>query len=166
MLNLNEEHFPLVYVKSVEDVNEINEEIFEEYKVFYLKLLLRCKNENKKMILISNLSDLKTYPMEYVMKQVEFTKKINDFNKKYVECIIILYKNESFKHIFNIFTSFVKPVCKYKLCKSFEKINKYLIDNYEIHFDLSIFKEKNNINNVNTIHDEGNKEEKYINDLL
>ena len=139
--NFNLDYWPIVYFKS--SGNEINDEIFEEYKKYYLNLLIRCKNNNEKMVLICNLNKLTIYPIEFIMKQAEFTKQIYKFNKEYVRCVCILCKDKNFKNILNLFFTFVKPASPYKLCRSYEKVNKYLFENFNIIFDTNI------IDNIN-----------------
>ena len=54
VLKFNEDNWPVVYFYLGKE--EINEELFESYKVNYLNLLIKCKKEKKKMILISDLN--------------------------------------------------------------------------------------------------------------
>lgn len=139
--NLN--YWPIVYFKSsIEPINDLE---FEEYKKFYLQLLVRCKNNNEKMTLICDLNNTKEFQMDYVMKQAQFNREIYNFNKQYVKCIGIMCGSKNFmslKNIINIFATMVKPPAPFKLCKNFNKINIFLQKN-NINFDVNIF---NNLN--------------------
>ena len=135
--DFNLDYWPIVYFKSSGDY--IDDESFEEYKKYYLNLLIKCKNNNEKMILICNLNKLTSYPMEFIIKQAEFSKQIFKFNKEYLKCVCILCKNKSFKNILNLYFTFVKPSSPYKLCRSFDKINKYLIEKFDVNFQSNIF---------------------------
>jgi hypothetical protein len=145
--NFNLDYWPIVYFKS--SGNSVDDESFEEYKKYYLNLLIKCKKNNEKMILICNLNKLTSYPIEFVAKQAEFSKQIYNFNKLYLKCVCILCKDKSFKNILNLFFTFVKPASPYKLCRSFNKVNKYLSEKFNNNFDTNIFDDtiKNNLTN-------------------
>jgi hypothetical protein len=145
--NFNLDYWPIVYFKS--SGNSVDDESFEEYKKYYLNLLIKCKKNNEKMILICNLNKLTSYPIEFVAKQAEFSKQIYNFNKEYLKCVCILCKDKNFKNILNLFFTFVKPASPYKLCRSFNKVNKYLSEKFNNNFDTNIFDDtiKNNLIN-------------------
>jgi hypothetical protein len=139
--DFNLEFWPIVYLKLND--KEINENSFEEYKKYYLNLLLRCKKNNEKMVLICNLNSGRMLPLDYVMKQAQFNKEIHKFNKDYIETVCILCKEKSFKNVLNLYFTVAKPANPYKLSRSFEKINSYLKDKFNINFDVSIFENQN-----------------------
>tara|TARA_A100001015_G_C14492988_1_gene519976 strand:- start:38 stop:391 length:354 start_codon:yes stop_codon:yes gene_type:complete len=116
VLSFNEENWPVVYFYIGN--NEINDELFESYKINYLNLLLKCKRKKEKMILISDLNTDNNLPIKYVMKQAMFNRKINNFNKLYVAAVCIYCKNSSFKNILNMYFTLTKPASPYKLCTS------------------------------------------------
>ena len=157
--NFNLDYWPVVYFKSSGD--SVDDESFEEYKKYYLNLLIRCKKNNEQMILICNLNKLTSYPLEFIAKQAEFSKQIFKFNKEYLKCVCILCKNKSFKNILNLFFTFVKPACPYKLCRSYDKINKYLLEKFNNNFDSNIFDDniKNNLINEEIDEEEAELEE-------
>ena len=137
--NFNLDNWPVVYFKS--SGNSIDDESFEEYKKYYLNLLIKCKKNNEKMILICNLNKLTSYPLEFIVKQAEFSKKIFKFNEEYVKCVCILCKDKNFKNVLNLLLTFVKPSSPYKLCRSYDKVDKYLLNNFNIIFKSNIFDE-------------------------
>ena len=139
--DFNLEFWPIVYLKLND--KEINENSFEEYKKYYLSLLLKCKKNNEKMVLICNLNSGRMLPLDYVMKQAQFNKEIQKFNKDYIETVCILCKEKSFKNVLNLYFTVAKPTNPYKFSRSFEKINLYLKDKFNIDFDLSIFENQN-----------------------
>ena len=132
MSNFNLDYWPIVYFKSFG--NDVDDESFDEYKKYYLSLLIKCKNNNEKMILVCNLNKITSYPMEFIYKQVEFSKQIFKFNQEYLKCVCILCENRSFKNILNLFFTLVKPASPYKLCKNFDKVDKYLFEVFNITF--------------------------------
>jgi hypothetical protein len=159
--NFNLEHWPIVYFKS--GGAPINDESFEEYKKYYLNLLIKCKRNNEKMVLISDLNNSKEFQLNYVIKQAQFNKEIFKFNKEYVICVCILCNNSNFlnlKNILNLYFTMIKPAAPFKLCKSFDKINKYLIKN-NINFDSNIFNEGNICNVGDGCDEECEEFEKY-----
>jgi hypothetical protein len=134
--NFNIKNWPIVYFKSSE--NTITDKSFEDFKECYLKLLIKCKNNNEKMVLICDLNTLTSYNMEFIGKQAQFTKEIYKFNKEYLKCVCILCKDKSFKNILNLFFTLVKPAAPYKLCRSFNKVNKFLFDKFNITFNSNL----------------------------
>ena len=99
-------------------------------------------------------------PMKYIFKLALFNKKLFNFNKLYLNAVLIFSQNKSFKNLLKVYLSMITPSSPYKLCSSFEKINLYLTNNLNIHFDTNIFN-LDNVNNVNQNNIE--KMEKEIN---
>jgi hypothetical protein len=135
--NFNTDYWPVVFFKTNNSM--VNDEKFEEFKKFYLNLLLRCKKNNDKMILIFNVNLTENIPIKYIMRQAEFNKQVEKFNKEYIKCVCIVCDNKNFKNILNLYLSFVKPVSPYKLCRSFDKVNKYLVEKHNINFNSHTF---------------------------
>lgn len=161
--DFNLENWPLVYLKV--DDNKLNEEYFDEYKKNYLNLLIKCKRNNEKMILICDLNGLNlinNFYMNSIMKQVKFTNDIYKFNKLYLTCVCILCRNKTLKNILNIFFSVIKQASPYKLCMNSEKANIYLKEKHNIDFDVNIYL-KNSENIENTKNNEYTEEDnEYI----
>lgn len=158
MINFNIEHWPIVYFKS-DIISEFNDTIFEEYQKKYLNLLIECKKRKEKIVLVLNLNYFNNtnIPVKYILKQIQFHKNIYNFNKKYLNCIIILCKSKPFKNMINTFLSFTEADVPVKICRNLEKATSYLKNNFKINFDISIFtnmNEKENINNNCIIKDE------------
>jgi hypothetical protein len=137
IVDFNLDNWPIVYFKL--NNNEINETSFDEYKRYYLNLLIKCKNNNEKMVLICNLNNSTNMPLSWVMKQAQFNKEIQKHNKDYVKTVCIMCKEKSFKNILNLYFSVSKPAAPYKLCRSYEKVNKYLLEKFNITFDSRIY---------------------------
>ncbi len=159
--NFNLEHWPIVYFKS--GGVPLNDESFEEYKKYYLNLLIKCKKNNEKMVLISDLNNSKEFQLNYVMKQAQFNKEIYKFNKEYVTCVCILCNDKNYtslKNILNLYFTMIKPAAPFKLCKSFDKINKYLLHN-NITFDSNVFGSNKLESDVYESNDAEEEEEKY-----
>ena len=143
----NLENWPVVYFKF--NSNEINDELFEEYKKYYLNLLVKCKRNDEKMILICDLNYLnmnENFPLKYIMKQSQFSKETYKFNKEYVKCICILCKSKNFKTILNMYFGLAKPAAPFKLCRTNEKANLFIKDKAKIDFDISIYNQEISIN--------------------
>ena len=148
MICFNTKYWPLVYFYI--DDNGMNENDFEEYKRTYLKILLKCKKEKTKIILISDLNNQNKLEMKYVMKQAYFNLKIEKFNKCYVKIVCILLTNSNLKKILNMYFSICRPYCPYKICTDYNIINEYIKETLnEIH-DTNVFS--------NFIHDISNLE--------
>jgi len=156
----NLDHFPIVYM-SLND-NEINDNSFEEYKEYYLSILLRCKKENQKLVLICNLDNTPTLPMNYIAKQSQFNKDIYKHNQSHVKTVCILCKNKSFKNILNLYFTVSKPANPFKICRSFIKINKYLNEKFSILFDTHIFSNSEECNDLEEEEEETNKASESI----
>jgi len=158
--DFNLEFWPIVYLKLND--KEINENSFEEYKKYYLNLLLKCKKNNEKMVLICNLNSGRMLPLDYVMKQAQFNKEIHKFNKDYIKTVCILCKEKSFKNVLNLYFTVAKPANPYKLSRSFEKINLYLKEKFDISFDVSIYENGNESIDISEEEDTINEENPLI----
>lgn len=145
-LIFNTENWPLVYLKV--DKKVLNDETYEEYQRAYLNLLIRCKKNNEKMILICNLSNANNLPMSIVMKQIQFNKDIYKFNKEYLKCACILCNNKYFKNVLNTYFNMAKPAAPYKICRCYNKINKYLLEKFNLKFDSNIFQDEDLVNDT------------------
>ena len=158
----NLEHWPVVLLST--DNNELNDESFDNYKRNYINLLLKCKNEGTKIILICSLNTNGNIPIKYIAKQSEFNKEMYNYNKEYVKCVCILCKEKSFKNILNLYFTMAKPATPYKLCRSIEKVNKYLNEVMKINFNANVY----NIANNECLEEEENnyKENNNYNEII
>ena len=163
VFKFNTSKWPVVYFYS--DENEVNDEIFESYKINYLNLLIKCKKEKIKMIFISDLNTKYSLPVKYVIKQAMFNKKINHFNKLYVAAVCIYCKNKSFKNILNMYFTITKPESPYKLCTSLEKITNFLKDKIKYNFDASVFSNVREYNEDIDIENKSLEKKKIIDDV-
>lgn len=167
----NTNYWPMVYIS----LNEFkfNDQTFEEYQISYLNLLLKCKKKNEKIVLISNLTNLNNVdqlPLNYIMKQIQFNKRIYDFNKKYIRCACILCKNKSIKNILNTFFAISKPAAPFKLFRSIDKVNNYLLDNFNLDFDINKYEINFDINkfqnnSINDLEEESSDNNDKIKDI-
>ena len=156
-LKFNINYWPIVHFKLIGNINDEN---FELYKVYYLNLLIKCKKNKEKIVLIADLNSNYDMPMKYIFKLALFNKKLFKFNKLYLNAVLIFSQSKSFKNLLNVYLSMITPSSPYKLCSSFEKINLYLSNNLNIHFDANIF----NLDNVNNVNQ--NNIEKYNDNKL
>lgn len=134
--DFNTDYWPITYVKF--NNNELNDESFEEYKKYYLSLLIRCKKESEKMYIVFNLDNTRSLPINYIMKQIQFNKEIEKFNKEYIKLASIICKNKAFKNILNLYFSMSKQAAPFKIFRSFEKMNVYFYENYKLKFDFNL----------------------------
>jgi hypothetical protein len=147
--NFNLEHWPIVYFKSENKEKNIDNDNdnFEQYKEFYLNLLIKCKRNKEQMIVICDLMDIistnNNVPMKYIMKHVKFNKEIYKFNKEYVKGVCILCNNKNIKNILNIYFGMVKPATIIKVFRSYSKANIFIKDILKINFDINIYNKKN-----------------------
>lgn len=165
--NFNLEFWPVVYFGFDKNSNpSFDDESFEKYKKSYLELLVRCKRNKEKMIVVCNLTDMNNsdkIPMKYLMKHSQFNKEIYNFNKEYVKGVCILSENKNLKNIINLYFSLAKPAAPFKMCRSFKKGNIFLKEKCNFDFDLHIFQtgsqKINNINNEEDDNDIDNEEQ-------
>ena len=165
IVHFNTEQWPVVYFKSGN--SQINDENFDDYKKSYLQLLVKCKRNNEKMILICDLNsfnnDSEALPIKYFIKQSNFNKEMYEHNKKYLKCVCILCKNKNIKTMLNLYFSISKPAAPYKLCRSIDKANLFIYEKGDINFDVSIFLINNDTNDTDDIND-GDSDEVIVND--
>jgi hypothetical protein len=135
MIVFNTKYWPVVYFYI--DNEKMNDEMFEEYKRTYLTILLKCKKEKEKIILISDLNNQGNLPIKYVVKQAYFNNKIHKFNEQYVSIVCVYLQNQSFKKILDIYFSICTPCCPYKVCSSFDIINDFMNPYHK--FDTHVF---------------------------
>jgi len=153
-IQFNITYWPIVYFKLI---GNINDEHFEDYKINYLNLLIKCKKKKENILLIADLNSNYDMPMKYIFKLALFNKKLFKFNKLYLQAVCIFNQSKSFKNLLKIYLSLITPSSPYKLCSSLDKINIYLKDSLNIHFDTNIFnlnKENESINKI--INDDNN----------
>ena len=165
MVELNTEHWPIVYFRSMNKI--MNDDLFEEYQKIYLNLLIKCKKNNEKMILITDLTNNNNdnnLPMKYLVKQVQFSNKIYEFNKKYLECVVILCKNKSFKNLIKLLISLLKQPSPHKICTSYVKANLYLLEKFNINFNVENFNKEKDLN-IDEKESENNIDLKIINNI-
>ena len=137
MICFNTKYWPLVYF--FVDDNGMNENDFENYKKTYLQILLKCKKEKTKIILISDLNNQKKIDVKYVMKQAYFNLKLEKFNKLYVKIVCVYLKDKNFKKILNMYFNICKPYCPYKICNSYDIINQFIKNELKEDYDTNIF---------------------------
>ena len=143
MILFNTKHWPLVYFYT--DEKAMNDDDFEEYKKTYLQILLKCKKEKTKIILIADINNQKNLQLKYVFKQAQFNSKIEKFNKLFVTIACIYLKDKSMKKILNLYFSICKkPYCPYKICANYKSIDKFIKDELNKDYDTSIFIKKEN----------------------
>lgn len=159
-LKFNITYWPIVHFKLISNINDEN---FELYKIHYLNVLLKCKKYKEKIVLIADLNSNYEMPMKYIFKLALFNKKLFKFNKLYLNAVLIFSQSKSFKNLLNVYLSMITPSSPYKLYSSFEKINLYLANNLNIHFDANIFN-LDNVNNINNVNQ--NNIEKYNDNKL
>ena len=157
--DFNTDHWPIVYVKF--NNNELNDESFEEYKKYYLNLLIKCKRENSMMYIIFNLDNAKSLPLNYIIKQIQFNKEIEKFNKEYIKLASIMCKNKTFKNILNMYFSMSKQAAPFKIFRCFKKMNLFFIEKFNINFNFFLLEPDND--NDNDIVEEEEEENNNIN---
>ena len=148
------EKWPIVYFKV--NINNMTDELFEDYKRKYVSLLLQAKREGVKIILVCDLlTCFDSFPTDskYINEQYKFNQEIEKHNRDFVRCICILCKSSVLKNMLNLYFSMTRPVTPYKICKNFQKGEVYLKENYgieEINFEDFHRKkiEKSNENNM------------------
>ena len=136
MIFFNTKYWPLVYFHL--DNKKITLDDFEEYKKTYLSILLKCKKEKNKIILISDLNE-SNIDFEFVIKQAKFNYKIEKFNKLYVELVCIYLKNNNLKHILKMYFKICDSYCPYKICKSYNIINDFIYEKTKKIYDTNLF---------------------------
>lgn len=141
MICFNTKYWPLVYFYI--DNNGMNEDDFEEYKKTYLQILLKCKKEKIQIILISDLNNQKNLEMKYVIKQAYFNLKIEKFNKLYVKMVCVFLNDKNLKKLINMYFNICKPYCPYKICKSYEIIDEFILETLKENYKTSIFSDLN-----------------------
>ena len=129
--------YPFLYIR-FHDVH-ISDSLFEEYKENYLKQLLVCKQKKEKIVLIIDVNELPGLPLQYMVKQKEFNKKIFHLNEKYVECVFIYCKNKMMKQMIQMNMMLEKTAAPLYICRSIEKLNRSILKHTKKEFDCQQF---------------------------
>jgi len=140
----NLDNWPIAYIRL--SSCEITDESFDEYKRNYLNMLIKCKNQKDKIVVICDLNYAQSMPLNYIMKQSQFNKEVEKHNKEYVTCVCIMCKNKAFKNMLNLYFSMSKPASPFKIFRSNEKANKYINDKFNIKFDVNKLYDKKDLN--------------------
>jgi hypothetical protein len=125
-------NWPIVYFSNKN--NCMNDQYFEVFKESYLNLLVQCKRNKEKIILICDLNNLNenSSSLKYLMKFAQFNKSIYKFNKEFIKGVCLLSTNKCLKDLLNIYFSVAKPACPVKICRSKEKAIKFLKDKCDV----------------------------------
>ena len=113
------------------------------------------------MYIIFNLDNTKSLPMNYIIKQIQFNKEIEKFNKEYIKLASIICKSKAFKNILNLYFSRSKQAAPFKIFRCFNKMNLYFIDKFNINFNFYLLDPE--INNMMEEGEEGEEEEEQEN---
>lgn len=140
LANFNTSFWPFVLIT----FNNIplNDSLFEDYTRSYLQLLVKCKKNKEKIYVIIDINSFNNLPIPYLLKQAQFNKKIFEYNKKHLNCAYIYCKNKLFKKIIKMYMMMEKTAVPLRIVRSLNKLNKSILDNYNIKFDSNNFFEK------------------------
>ncbi len=131
------EHRPFVYIKFRGDL-EITDENFEEYKKEYLELLMTCKQNHDKIIPIIDVSSLHLLSTKYITKQMEFNKQIFSLHQKFLHFAIIYTESKTMKNLIKMNMFVEKTAVPVFICRSINKINNIIRQNFNVEFDSSL----------------------------
>jgi len=163
MDHFNLDNWPIVFFKTQNNFS-MDDDNFDNFKISYLNLLKKCKNNKEKMVLICDLNELNTNNtnMKYIMNFAKFNKEIYKFNKEYVQGVCLMSSNKYLKDLVNIYLTFCKPACLFKICKNTNKANKFLKEKCNVQFDTNIIFNNNIVYNIEEIVEEEEEEIKII----
>ncbi len=128
---------PFVFIR-FHNVN-ITNELFNEYKVEYLNILLNCKKNKEKVYMIIDINEFNSLPIPYLLQQAQFNKKIFHLNQKYLHAAYIYCKSKIFKQIISMYFLVEKNAVPLRICRSITKLNTSIKNHFNIDFDCHVF---------------------------
>ena len=135
----NLDNWPLIYVKN--KIGYLNDELIEEYQKDFLKILIRCKNNKEKIILLMDIYEKSNVQMNYIQTFVNFHKKTEDYNKIYIEYIYILCESKILKNLLSMFISTDNTIIPCKIIRSLSKLRESFLNNHSKSIeDFGIYK--------------------------
>jgi len=137
LATIHEQHRPFVFIE-FHNIS-VNDENFEEYKKEYLELLVTCKRNNDKIYLIIDVNQLPALPIPYLVKQTELNKQLFNHHQKYLHCAYIYCKSKIFKKMIEFHLFIEKNAVPVKICRSVEKLNYHIEQNFNVTFDFSLY---------------------------
>jgi hypothetical protein len=140
----NVDNWPLIYVKN--KVGYLNDELIEEYQKDFLKILIRCKNNKEKIILLMDIYEKSNVQMNYIQTFISFHKKTEDYNRIYIEHIYILCESKILKNILSMFISNENTIIPCKIIRSLSKLRESFLNNHSKSIeDFGIYKTLENV---------------------
>lgn len=143
---INTIHWPFVHIKF--NNVQLNNILFESYTKNYLQLLIKSKKMKEKIYIIFDINCFDTLPIPYLLRLSQFNKKIFSYNQKHLNCVYMYCKNKMFKKMIKTFAAMEKTAAPFIIVRSLSKLNKSILDNYNIHFDAHVFFDTENDNNI------------------
>lgn len=114
------EYWPIIYVKNNNET--LNDELLEEYQKDFLKILIRCKNNKEKVILLIDIYNKSGVQMNYMSKISQFHRRTEEYNKKYIDHIYILCESKFTKNLISMFLTNENPVAPCNVIRSLSKL--------------------------------------------
>lgn len=105
-----------------------SDEGFKEHIENFHNLYNLCIENNGKMILIIDISDLSMPPINFIQKQVKFMKDIKPLSKEYIAETIFISSSIT-KKILDILFLYEKPVSPYIIFDNEKETVNYLKEN-------------------------------------
>ena len=116
----NLDNWPIVYVKNNNTI--LNDEVLEEYQKDFLKILIKCKNNKEKVILLIDIYNKSNVQMNYMSKISEFHRRTEEYNKKYIDHVYILCESKFLKNMISMFITTENPIAPCNIIRSLSKL--------------------------------------------
>ena len=113
--------FPIVRIKFG---NTIKDEELDDFEKFWLKQYLKEQN----FYFILDTSNLKKFPLTYVNKFSDFTKKIRKLEVQYLKTSVLLINNPFVRTIYKLYLKIQTPISKVYIVKNLEEMNKKTLE--------------------------------------
>jgi hypothetical protein len=135
----NLEYWPIIYVKN--NNATLTDEILEEYQKDFLKILIRCKTNKEKIVLLIDIYNKSNVQMNYMSKISQFHQRTEEYNKKYIDHIYILCESKFLKTMISMFLTNENPVAPCKVIRSLSKLRHAFHHNHSKDIkDLEVYK--------------------------
>ena len=113
--------FPIVKINFG---NTIKDEELDKFENFWLKQYLK----EKYFYFVLDTTNLKKFPLTYVNKFSDFTKKIRKLEVQYLKTTILLINNPFVRTIYKLYLKIQTPISKVYIVKNLEEMNKKTLE--------------------------------------
>lgn len=106
-------------------------DLFEDFKLEFMKIIKKANNNGEKCILIYNLNKIQHFNINHGMIEMEFQKKIRNVVKRNVAITYIVSEDQMLRNTVKMFIKMQYPKDKYYFNKTVDHVLESLLNKIE-----------------------------------